>query len=102
MTTSDEKNARKSAHQATGAKVAKNNPFCAMNAKRADSALVAIAAFSTVFDVDYEDALGDLITNLLHLARRDQGRDFDAGAFLRGPIARFEEELEEARRNRPY
>lgn len=42
-----------------------------MNGTRSDSALVAIAAFEHVSGTDREDALADLLTNLMHWCDRN-------------------------------
>lgn len=49
-----------------------------MNDARADWAEEALAAFIAVTNTDRDDAIGDLLINLLHLAQRDGFTDLDA------------------------
>ncbi len=48
-----------------------------MNGDRAEWAKAALTAFQTVTGTDDEDALGDLLANLMHFSDRE-GYDFDA------------------------
>ena len=51
-----------------------------MNDRHAEWAGLAIAAFMTATGTDGEDALGDLLTDLMHWADRND-YDFDAALF---------------------
>ena len=79
-----------------GAKKSKPIFLNALNLERADSARAAVKAFRARCRTDYEDAIGDLITNLLHLARQDNGAEFDAEKFVLRLVDTFDEEEGEA------
>lgn len=66
------------------------------NQDRAAFASQAVSAFRRVCITDYEDAIGDLICDLLHLARRDYP-GCDPRALAEKAISLFEEEEKEDR-----
>jgi hypothetical protein len=59
-----------------------------MNNERAKWARKALGNFSEITGCDKEDALSDLLCNLMHMCDRESGQGFD-----------FEEALDRARRN---
>jgi hypothetical protein len=69
--------------------------FKNLNNQRADDARVAVEAFMKANGCDAEYAVGDLIVNLLHLARRESYGFFDAETLLEKSLSGFEEEVAE-------
>jgi hypothetical protein len=66
------------------------------NKDRANYAAAAVEAFQQACPTPYEAAIGDLIVDLLHLARRDYP-NFDPARMTRVAAGCFlEEEMEEA------
>ena len=65
------------------------------NSDRADFAAKAVAAFIKACPTDYDDAIGDLICDLLHLARRTHPKWVSSRIVLNAVSNFYEEEAEE-------
>jgi hypothetical protein len=69
--------------------------YSPVNARRARSAAAALKAFVEACPTDDDDAINDLMINLLHLARRKHGVEFDAEALVDHVLKHFVEEQTE-------
>jgi hypothetical protein len=78
--------------------MSKLNKAANVNEGRADWAKAAIDTFRNASGTDADDAIGDLIVDLLHLGRRSV-KNFNAKPFLDGNLQRFQiEESQEGGR----
>jgi predicted TIM-barrel enzyme len=78
--------------------MSKLNDAVNVNEDRADWAKTAIDTFRKATGTDADDAIGDLIVDLLHLGRRSV-KNFNAKPFLDGNLHRFQiEESQEGGR----